>query len=355
MDELDHNLLMAWGRVYERCRADAVEARRRFDRTALGSVLDRPPRAWCVAVRASDTRLLGEPGRAGPAASCAQVAHEMELTGEDLRWLGGPVWLRYPGVAIDEAAARLGKHKEALRGWLPVRPGRTRGDRAALGKRGGLDDRLVWQAHEPTADCPLGVRFEPQRVRGRGALGGGMETPVVWSDGPLDPGAAKGRPPAKWWGTLWMSLAAGIPEDFGQVVERVPRVLPYKDGFRFRGWLWRCPGLYGQACGRLVRHVYAPLPVWTVGRMLGVEAGLAVAGLDRRWRPGVDDRWAGTRRLACERCWRIKRTTFTNATGWNELVSYLSGGLLYGKEVAKPAGFGLERRRVYRRRKRGVG
>jgi len=60
------------------------------------------------------------------------------------------------------------------------------------------------------------------------------------------------------------------------------------------------------------------------------------------------------RRLACERCWKVKRSTFTNSTGWNDLVSYLSGGLLYGRDVAKPAWLTYERRRAYSARQRKV-
>lgn len=348
MDELDHHLLMAWNRVYERCRADPVEARRRYDRTGVGSVLDRPARAWCVAVRASDTRLLGEPGRAGPVDSCARVAHEIELTGADLRRLGGPVWLRHPGLPLMDAAARLGRHHEAMRDWLPVRVGRTLAEKRAVAAGSGFGQRR-WAVYEDAA-TGWGVQYVPCRAAGRRA---GMEVPVVWHDGPLNPGAFRCRPPFRHWGSLWMTMAEGIPSGFGQVLERVPVFHPYGGGpARFRGWCWRCPGLYGKACGRLVRHLYAPLPVWTVGRMLGVEEGLAVAGLAERWRPGVDDRLAGTRRLACERCWRIKRLTFSNATGWNELVSYLSGGLLYGREVERPVDFAYERLRAYRKRRR---
>jgi len=177
----------------------------------------------------------------------------------------------------------------------------------------------------------------------------------VWSVGALDPGAAKGRLPAKWWGTLWQSMAENIPDGFEQEVERVPRVLPYGDGFRFRGWLWRCGGLLGGACGRLVQMLYAPLPVWTVGKALGVEEELALAGMDKTWRPGVDDRWAGKRRLACERCWGVRRVSFEGYRGWNELVTYLSGGLLYGREVARPSDFAFERKRAYQPRGRRGG
>ena len=57
MDQLDHNLLEAWHRVFERCKRDPAEARRRYERTLPGTTLDRPVRAWTVAVRSSDTRI----------------------------------------------------------------------------------------------------------------------------------------------------------------------------------------------------------------------------------------------------------------------------------------------------------
>ena len=358
MDVLDHNLLMAWNRVFERCRSDPREARRRFDRVAAGRTFDRPNRAWCVAVRASDTRIDRACCVPDPGAVCAQLAHEIVLGGGSLRELGGPVELAYPGVPIDVAADRLGKDKEALRRWLPVRPGRTRAARAEAGRLGGLDDRLLWTEFPPTAEHPLGVRFEPQRSLGRNS---GMETPVVWADGVLDPGANRGRPPSAWWGQTWKTLAEHIPPAFAQTLTREPRRIAYRDrGERFRGWCWRCPGIEGRACGRLVQMLYAPLPAWTIGRALGIEEGLEVQGLSGQWLPGVMDRWAGRRSLACERCWQVRRTTMANDTGWNDLVTHLTGGLLFGHEVAKPAGFTQERRRAYcsrstARRRRAAG
>jgi hypothetical protein len=406
MDELDHNLLDAWDRVYEQCRRDPAEARRRYLRTLPGTTLDRPVRAWTVAVRASDTRIgdwnepralaSGPESQTAPSRSrlvqtdpiCAQAAHEIVLDGWSLRQLGGAVEIPYPGLPIDEAAKKLGKHKEALRNWMSARPGRTRAARAESAKGVGYDDNNMWfQEHPPTEQHPLGVRYVPGTALGRHF---GMETPVVWSDGALDPGASKGRPPARWWGTLWRSLAENIPCEFEQVVERVPRWLPYgsrkrREGedraqdMRFRGWQWRCPGLLEEhgagvriedraeadlsaldppprssssACGRLVRTLYAPLPVWTVGRYLDLQEGLNVEGLSGQWYPGVMDRWAGRRSLACERCWKLQRTSFAGYRGWNELVTHLSGGLLYGREVEQPADFEYERKVVKRPRKR---
>ena len=105
----------------------------------------------------------------------------------------------------------------------------------------------------------------------------------------------------------------------------------------------------------MVSKLYAPLPAWTVGRALGLEDGLRVEGLSGVWLPGVMDRWAGRRSLACERCWKLRRSTFSNSTGWNDLVSTLSGGLLYGREVERPIGFGVERRRAYAKRRTAGG
>jgi len=212
---------------------------------------------------------------------------------------------------------------------------------------------------------------------------------------------------------LKRALAEKIPAGFEQVLERVPRLLPCQGEMRFRGWWWVCPGLLsvnaGSApspsqgegwdeggandtprlqtsvhsqdhtppsprpspwegegarhagCGRLVRTLYAPLPVRTVGRYYEIQDGLKVEGLSGAWLPGVMDRWAGRRRLACEHCWKLRRVRFTDHRGWNELVSYLSGGLLYGREVEKPSDFEYERRVAYKprrassRRGRGMG
>jgi hypothetical protein len=57
--------------------------------------------------------------------------------------------------------------------------------------------------------------------------------------------------------------------------------------------------------------------------------------------------------FACYRCHRIRSFSRIDAkNSWNELVSYISGGLMYGREVEMPANFGLPttRKRVYRPR-----
>lgn len=267
MEELDLNLLDAWDRVFARCKADPKEARKRYERTLPGTCLDRPARAWCVALRASDTRLAegltGEPAGEGaegmslglkrllsggplPDESaavrmCAQMAHEIVVDAELLQHLGGPVWIDEPGLPLDEAAVLLGKDYGSLRRWLPVKIGRTVAEKAAATRGVGFGERrwAVFRAAE-TGRGVLNVRYVPARAAGRER---GMEVPKVWSDGPLDPSGPMGRPPVRWWGSSWQSLAEKIPAGFEQVLERVPRFLPCQGEMRFRGWWWRCPGL----------------------------------------------------------------------------------------------------------------
>ncbi len=77
-------------------------------------------------------------------------------------------------------------------------------------------------------------------------------------------------------------------------------------------------------CGRRCKKLYLPLPVWTVDRARGVESMVAQP-------------WALRRGLACARCWNPQWDgDVGTAAGWNRLVSGLSGGLLYGREVRRP-------------------
>ncbi|XAM01168.1 hypothetical protein OT109_07225 [Phycisphaeraceae bacterium D3-23] len=379
MDDMDRNLIVAWDKVVARCEADPAEARRRWRRTSAGAMFDRPPRAWCLAVRASDSRLGGIEGAVDePEKARRALAHRVVLDGSVLRELGGPVWIRWPGVRLTEASAMLGIHREVLRKWLPVRPGRTRGARSAFAAERSVDGRVAWVEADPgtskgsagsegSSSAVLHVRYEPATVFG----GRGMAVPVVWSDGPLDPGFDRGAPPHPVWGSLWQGLADRIDADFEQVVERVPVTRRYGAGERFRGWQWVCPGrrvrgtdgaVRHTGCGRLAKKLVAPLPVWTVPRALGEETALEVSGrrakpalasagsegtdpgavghggfaLSGAWWPGVVDRLAGMRSLACEQCWGVRWLSPADSTGWNEVVSYLTGGLLYGHEVDRP-------------------
>lgn len=101
-------------------------------------------------------------------------------------------------------------------------------------------------------------------------------------------------------------------------------------------------------CGRRVRYLYGPLPVWTLAKSLGANLDLELpegCGLAGTWNPGMDDRWAGMRSFACKHCWNLRGMTLTSSSGWNDFVTWLSGGLLYGHEVDRPLAEAPRRRR----------
>ena len=124
------------------------------------------------------------------------MALALGLGVEDVLEWCGPVRIPWPGVPIEEAAARLGRHVETLRRWLPpeARQGRERADRIAreVTKQRDYENRRVKGKGKVGAGHfrGWGVRYESPRLHGkrRGVAGEGAATPVVWCDRPIDPG-----------------------------------------------------------------------------------------------------------------------------------------------------------------------
>jgi len=399
MDDLDRNLIDAFWRVWKQCEDDPDEARRRWERSRRVSY-QRVPAAWCLRLRAGDRRITRDYGLESDEAD--RVPHEVEIDGAAIRDYCRPIELPYPGLPLDRAAARLGRHPESLRKWLPIRPGRTRAARAQRVAK--------WDLHRGGAKV-FSVRYEPPAAHGRR----GMLVPVVWTQRPLDPGADLGATPHPVWGSSWRLLHERIPEHYAVVAERVPdfrdyprpRPRPRKGSGgvtdyerRFRGWLWKCPGRWvrlaaleaagvaaaetcedehGVAwglkpCGRRCKQLVGPLPVPTVAEWLGVE-GVEVDRGDaegpHHWASGGVTPGVGTPRalalrggwvptgpaglkgpkgFACQVCWDMRAFSLCDGTWWNELVTYLSGGLLYGHEVERPAWVRYERKQTRRRK-----
>ena len=50
-----------------------------------------------------------------------------------------------------------------------------------------------------------------------------------------------------------------------------------------------------------------------------------------------DPKYPRLKAFACERCHRLRRFSPCDPNCWNEIVCYLSAGLLYGREVERPA------------------
>ncbi|MEM9913977.1 MAG: hypothetical protein AAF911_03340 [Planctomycetota bacterium] len=346
MDELDANLLEAWHEVRSRLANDPAARGRRYER-GLRQALRRPVRAWCVSVKASDTRIEPSAMLDGDAAAACgrRERHGVVLFGSLVQHLVRPVVIDLPGLPYDEAARALGIDVRTMfdwmdKGWVSSRKQRVSGRRGKAG-------RVVW-----TGSGGVDVCF-PQGREG-GAVPGG-------------------------WGSLWRELWRQVPEEFEQTVERVPRMRPRKaeartpppevelglwgEHFRgrgdfrgFRGWDWVCPGREladgtWAGCGRVCKKLVAPLPVWTIERMLpppetppetppgGGGGTRAEARTPRRLDTvGVAEYEPRRSRFACAKCWNVQHTASDPDAAWNQLVTAISGGLLYGREVRRPTG-----------------
>ncbi|KAA0215881.1 MAG: LuxR family transcriptional regulator [Leptolyngbya sp. PLA3] len=354
MDELDRALLDAWSRLGRRVRADRVEAAVRAARRSTPT-LTRPPRAWCLCVRASDTRLDALAALASERDCKRGLPHALTLYTPAIRTLVAPVNIPWPGIRATRAAARLGRHPESLRNWL--------------------DKGLVH------------VRYDPPSIHSSR----GKRVPVLWTPSPLDPNANIGRPPHAVWGTIWQYHHTRIPDTLTLTADRFPRTrADPRDaaGARPRhcGWLFQCPGrpigarrgspptsdrandailpspLGADArstqrvetdeaprCSRLVSRLYCPLPVTTLAHLLADDPLLPFPSPAPQSRPDAPCRIPDA--FLCHHCHRIRYFTL-DREGWNHFVTHISAGLLFGHEVPRPASLPHIRRRRYTPRTR---
>ncbi len=378
MDEIDLALTQAWARVAPRVRADRVEAFRRSMRRAR-PVLTRPARAWCLCIRASDTRLARH-AYVPKGYAEHHEPHGIIVTSESIRELCKPVFIPWPGVDWEHAGQMLGRKYTGLSAWI---------------RRGALQVRR-------------------QHPRPAGKMG--KPVPFVWSNGALDPSANLGEPPEAVWGTMWQHLWRRVPDDLEFELRRVP--LSQQDRRdppgrrRHRGWQFVCPGLrqsskaansqsskseevaWGTieemegggcstesgACGRTADRLYLPLRAWGVMDALGLEDPLEVTVALARENSGAAERNSPPRRVnaaaeqqssrlyetgrrlipgglypfvpACHRCHRVRFVSHLDH-GWNAFVAYLSAGLLYGHEVKRPRSAEGRRKRRFAPKFRG--
>jgi DNA-binding CsgD family transcriptional regulator len=343
MTDLEQAILGAWQRIRPTLLADAAELSRRLARRRTPTLL-RPPRAWCLAVRASDTRI-------NPATAAIVPEHALSLDSHlhpyrfgdhevivDVPLLGrlcGPVRIEPPGEEWHVVARKLGVHEEVLRRAIRLR---------------ALEVRYV-------------KYFEARP---------GKPVPFLYSPEAFDPSAGGNfwRVCDPIWGTTWQHLPDMLPPHFEQPLIRKPHYQPYRgfDEPRFRGWRWECPG-----CRREVRTLFCPLPPINLPRMLHEPPPLSrrsdgvivresgkVEFADRsrrarrraRWQPDENDPDAiqpPPLTFGCVRCHRVRYFSRVNKNSWNELIAYLTSGLLYGSEVTKPDWFKPRRLRFPRR------
>jgi DNA-binding CsgD family transcriptional regulator len=100
----------------------------------------------------------------------------------------------------------------------------------------------------------------------------------------------------------------------------------------FNGWEWVCP-----VCGKTCRTIYFALP--RINLLRDVPRLAQVIDIPKL-----------TEGLACVGCHGIRYMSRAMSQAWNEVVSYLTHGLLYGSEVERPEWFVTERKRAYRAR-----
>lgn len=308
MDDVSVAILDAWNRVWPTLRNDPRERSARLARRR-SRAMRSPPRAWCVAVRASDTRIH-------PASAC--------IVPEDAAYPGRPDLYAEHEVVLDAALLRKLCRPVIFDGYGATRQIAA----AALGISPSGVDALIRKGVIRAEKVNCGIRGQPIMI--------------LHSDGVLDPSScsSKQRPDAVW-GANWGHLADRVPDDFEQPVVRVPHDHPTRGCFG--GWRWRCPG-----CARRVSTVFYPLAPINLPTYFGIEPA-----------PGMTDGTDAADMIepplptfACNDCHRVQRFTRLGTRAWNQMVAHVSGGLLYGAEVPRPAWVTQDRKKSFARRPR---
>jgi len=371
MNEMHDLLAAAWEKVREKVESDPGELERRLERGRR--LAGRPPRAWCLAVRACDTRLW----RFATRLPDGEHANEVVLDWGALGELCERVYAR--GDSVEELAGRLGVtrwmvHKPRVDGVIGSRylEGGRGKPRPILSATGALDpaarsfevvDDALWgfTTEDLVGRLWPGFKQVLVRVPRRQKMWGYRDIEGLHPEHPEVAGKARKKiprrlPPAakdyvwyKWKGDQFMGCDWRNPLALANYRKRQERLarnreagkrrrrekgLPYQycEPMQFKGYRWICPG-----CGKTVRVVY--LPVMGVN-LLGSAIGEKLQG-------EVPMSVGFREEFACEKCHRIRWKSCAK-DWWNEVVTCLSLGMLYGREVERPGWFKVERRREFR-------
>jgi DNA-binding NarL/FixJ family response regulator len=323
MEDLERAIRNAWLSLRDKILSDPYELQKRLSRRRLKS-LTRPPRAWCIALRASDTRInltnaIITPSHAldldHPLHPYQPIEHEVLLVPHTLRRLCRPVRIPSPGLTVNEVAKLLGVNPKALR-------------EARL--RGLFSERSYsWLGGKP-----------------------GVRVPVIYTREALDPSASNFHArPHPLWGSMWELLPDLLPNDFQQPLIRRPFFptpttsgtparhphAPHRknslarhpdDDPQFLGYRWLCP-----SCKKSVRTIYYPLPPRTLFDCDFTDPSIQLKLTD------ADLPNSPPPTFACSKCHRIRWFTGYDKNDWTYLIFQLTAGLLFGHEVQKPSWF----------------
>lgn len=302
----------------------------------------RPPRALCLALRASDQRInlatatIVPESAAYPGCRAWYREHTVFVDKRLLAKVCRAVEAVGPGELVEEVAGRLGVHPHSM---------------DSVRKNGTLNV-----------------------VHKKGLCGRkGKPVPVITSAPLLDPTAWGKRGPDPIWGGWWRVAGESMPDGFADRLIRAPETRLVNGRKHHMGWRWICRG-----CGRRVKTVYLPTRASDWGeyvrdrgaisdaeaRMVGLRGArellrMALHGSKEEAAAVLRDGAAGRPNevdavgeppacFACGRCHRVAGWTRAKlGDSWNHLVLHFSGGLLYGREVRRPAWLTASRVRAY--------
>ena len=302
MDDLTHVFLNALNAVGPRLLADPAELRRRLDRRKNRHFL-RPFRSTCLSLRASDLRIndcnfiivprtalslesLANPGR--------YAEHQIILTKEAIAPLVAPVRICPPGEPADHVARKLGCRPDDL---------------MSLRRSGALSTTLK------------------PGLMGRH----GHPVPLIYTPDDLDPQALRKAGGDDIFAGQWRWNINLMPEGFRQTLTRIPRYKLIQRRNTFQGWSWLCP-----CCRKTARIIYYPVGCYDFCTWIGFAPALS----EPLPKP--------TPIFACANCHGILNFSRSNLrTSWNLFVLQSTGGLLFGREVQKPAWLKQARKRAY--------
>src|SRR6266850_3935207 len=196
MNDVDRLILEAWEKLGPKIMADPEELARRLARRRR-PVLTRPPRAWCLAIRASDRRIT-------PAHWVISPEHAMDLN--------------HPAHPYEPIEHEVIIRPHALRKYCrPVRTDSWGEEVNDVCKQLGVSNQTVLAAR-------WAGRFTERFVKGLGGKHCRHPIPLIHSWTALDPGGTGHfAKPDQLWGTLWEFFADMIPDDFEQTVIRRPK------------------------------------------------------------------------------------------------------------------------------------
>jgi DNA-binding NarL/FixJ family response regulator len=327
--EIEQAIRHVWASVRSKILANPIELQRRLARRRL-KTFSRPAREWSLAIRASDRRItpahwvIVPPhalDRDHPHHPYQPIEHRVIIGAHALRRYCHPIVPSRPYTEVPDLARALGVPYSGL----------NKARRAGIFREGFYKN-----------------------------LGGkrGKPIPVIYCQELLDPSHGRFHAaPHPAWGAAWEFLSTLIPEDLEQTLIRKPFFkMPYSasgtpggadilvrhpsrrqtDDPTFWGWRWLCPG-----CKKEVKTIYYPLELRTIFHRWFTDPVLQqrLTDADRLQPPPPT--------FACKNCHNICYFSSMNENAWNILITRLSGGLLYGSEVPKPASF-LPQRRVPR-------